>query len=552
MESTPVKTEDATLKSTEDEVTAVLIHLTKLLRIKNRLCSPLLQLPIETIIHIISFLMEAIVQYCVWQPIFSTCHHIRRIMRTATELWWKVDCEQTRVAHIAFARSKGNPQAIVADLNPWRDWQNEKARKALDYWRRKQVLHGYRLHTLELSGVPSDMDHFSWIFERPLPRLHCLKIRFFGPLTDDEDESQLPIPSPVALQLPMDLPLKTLDLNNATLPWSSSLFAGLRELRMDFRDCETVVEISPDELLGVFDASPQLESVSLIQVRPRIPLRDGEPQYVPTRIAQLPNLAFLKLDNFPEFAGYTLLHMNIPAIDFLEIRSHVFPFEVSWSLRFFFVNHRLSRRIFPNPSVFGIRVADEDDMSGSVHVAIGGFKMWFDFDEDVAETVYDAITTCVPPMVPPSVAILKLGNIKLDERAWKEFFRSHPEVRAIECSDSSRESVFNSLWDALSPSGTDEGPLCQKLESISLDGPTSAPLLLGCLVNRKNAGFGLRHLRFRELDDGLVEEFRLLVEELQVFFAPDSFDLRMVRPVLTNEPGPHVLTETPSGNSGVI
>ena len=532
MESTPVETKVATLKTAESEVATVLTHLKRLIRIKNRLCSPLLQLPTETIIHILSFIMEAVDQFRAWQPIFNTCHHIRKIMLTATKLWWKVDCTWARVAHTVFKRSNGNPQVIIADLQPLWDRRNKFARITLDHWRNKRVLHGHQLHTLELCGDPSDFAHFSWIFKRPLPRLHHLKIHFFGPLSDNWDELQLPIPAPVDLQLPMDLPLQTLDLSNATLPWSSNLFAGLRELRLDFRDCEAVVDISADELLGVFDASPRLESLSLVRVRPRIPVRSGEPQYSPTRIARLPNLAFLKLDNFPEFIGYTLIHMDLPAIDSFEIRCHVLPFEVPWSLRFFFLNPRLPSRLFPNPPVFGIGTINDDGLLDSVVVTIGGFKMRFDFEEDTEEDVRDAITTCVPPMVPSQVAILKLRNLGLSEREWREFLKSHPEIRSIECLNSSEEPVSQSLWDALSPAGTNAAPLCPDLESMTLfDNPLSAPSLLDCLTNRKNVGIGLRYLKFGNLDGGLVEGFRLLVEELQVVNAPHDDEWDAVRRV---------------------
>jgi len=533
MESILAKAEDPTLKVAENEVTAVLIHLKKLLRIKNQLRSPLLQLPAETIIHLLSYVMEDVERARVWQPIFSTCHRIHRIMRTATELWWKVDCTQSRVAHIVFSRSRGDPQVIIADFNPWHYSWNQKARKTLDYWRDKQALRGHRLHTLELSGDPPDLAHFSWIFEHPLPRLRHLKIRFFGPL-DEHDEGELPIPDLVALQLPMDLPLQTLDLNNATLPWSSTLFAGLRELRLDFKDCETVVDISADELLGVFDASPRLESLSLIQLRPRIPVRNGESQYAPTRIAQLPNLAFLKLDNSPESVGYTLIHMSLPAINSLQIRSYVL-------LRFFFLTHHLPNRLFPNPPVFSIGDTEEGWPLDSMNVAIGRFEMQLDFDTDLEETIRGAVMTSFPPLVPPSLVILKLSDSKLSEQEWREFLRSHPKIRSIECLNSSGEPTFESLWDALSPAGTDAVPLCPKLESITLFvSPPSAPLLLDCLLKRKNTGFTLPRLKFGSLDDGLVEEFRLLVGELQVVNAPyDSCDSETVRSVLTNRPSLH-------------
>ena len=67
---------------TENEVAAVLIHLKKLLRLKNWLRSPFLRLPTEIIIHILSYVMEDAEHSSVWWSVFSTCH----IMCVATEL----------------------------------------------------------------------------------------------------------------------------------------------------------------------------------------------------------------------------------------------------------------------------------------------------------------------------------------------------------------------------------------------------------------------------------------------------------------------------------
>ena len=74
----------------------------------------------------------------------------------------------------------------------------------------------------------------------------------------------LPRARPSVLQLPAGLPLRVLDLVNATLSWPSYLFTELRELHLDFTECDSLVEISEEELLGVLDASPQLENLSSI------------------------------------------------------------------------------------------------------------------------------------------------------------------------------------------------------------------------------------------------------------------------------------------------
>ena len=421
---------EATLKEADSGVATAFSHLKILLRLRNRLCSPLLRLPTEIIVHILSYIMKNPEYPTIWEPILNTCHHIHDIMRTATELWWKADFFWDRTAKLVFVRSGGCPQAIIADLQPWNYLQNEQAREALDFCKDRLVLHGHRLHTLELCGEPSDIAHFSWIFERPLPRLDHLKIHFFPPL--DEDDNELPLVDPVALQLPTDLSLRVIDLRNAALPWSSNLFAGLSELHLDFRDCDIFVEISEDELLGIFDASSQLESLSLIQIKPSTPIRTGQLRSVPTRVVQLPRLAFLKLDHFPAFIGYILIRIDIPAIISLEIRSQVSSSEVVWSLGSFFPSDdRLPSRLFQNPPVFGIGPADEDGLCESMKVNIGGVIIRFDFDINEYEIVRNTIMTCVRPLVPPSVTTLELDDSKLSEQEWREFFRLHPEVRTI-------------------------------------------------------------------------------------------------------------------------
>jgi len=513
MASTFVKTDEDTLERTEDAVATVLLHLKKLLRIKNRLCSPLLRLSAETIIHILSYVMEEIENFCVWRPIFSTCHHIHNIMCAATELWWKANFSWDEAAELVMVRSKGCLEAITVDLDPWDPWRNPHGRKAPAFCRNRQRLGGNRLRTLEFFGTPSDMAHFSWIFERPLPRLHHLKIHITCPL--DEEDEELPPLEPVALQLPTDLPLRVLDLCNATLPWSSNLFTGLSGLHLDFSDCTIIVGISEDELLGIFDASRQLESLSLVQVEPRVPIGGGELKFTPTRIVQLPRLAFLKLDHSPESVGHILAYMDVPAITCLEIHSLGSPQEAEWSLGLFFPGGRFPDRLFSNPPVFGIGTTGEDGPCGSMNINIGGVNMWFYSDPQEQETARDSILTYVTPLVPPSVTTLKLDDSKSNEQEWREFFRSHPEVRSIESSEFPPGPMPESLWDALSPAGADTVPLCPKLESISaLNNSVSTPLL-NCLLNRKNAGFGLKYLKLREVDDELVRELALLVEVVE-------------------------------------
>ena len=545
MVPTLVKTDERSVERTESEVAAVLVHLKKLLRLKNRLLSPLLRLPTEIIVHILSYLMEDVEYSSVRRSVFSTCHHIRNIMCTAPELWQKADFTSDRNALVTFARSQGNLQAIIADLLAWGDWRDDYARNALSFCRDNLVLHGHKMRALDVRGYPSDIINFSWIFERSLPRLEYVKIHFSPPWVELSGYS---MEDPVILQLPADLPLRVLDLTNATLPWSSYLFTELRELHLDFTECDSFVEITEEELLGILDAPPQLESLSLIRLIPKVPVVNNQQQYTPTRIVKLTSLTSLDLDSFPMLVGYILAHMDIPAIDSLKIRADFSP----WAVELFFdhfPDHILPGRLFSNPPIFEIWPDLGYGNYESVKAKIGSTRMQFDFDMDEDEGTFETIMACVLSLVPPSVTALRLDHPSLDKDEWTEFFQSHAEVRSIK-SSSSRKGfgalVSEPLWDALSPAGAGAVTLCPKLESISLSyEPISTPLL-DCLLNRKIAGYGLKHLTLRKVDDKSAEKLRLLVEELQVVAAPDE-SVRRVRRVLRDKMD-HVLTISQWGN----
>ena len=154
---------DALRQKSEQEVTTVLTHLRRLLRIKNQLRSPLLWLPTETILRILLIVMDDWDTWFFhpWRSIYFTCHRIRKIMRGATELWWKADLRCARIAHVTLMRSKGDPQVFTSDLRFTSGRKLADAEKVLNHWRDKQVFGGSRLHTLEFFRPLSCFDHFS-------------------------------------------------------------------------------------------------------------------------------------------------------------------------------------------------------------------------------------------------------------------------------------------------------------------------------------------------------------------------------------------------------
>ena len=535
--------DNALSQRTEQEVVAVLVHMAKLLRTRNWLCSPLLRLPTEVIIHILSFVMTGLApsSHChPWKPVQLICHRIRRIMCDAVELWWGIDCRYTRTAHFILARSEWDPQLIFTDLRCMEEERLAVIEKTLNYWRDKQRFKGHRLQTFKFYGSQFNIDNFSWIFERPLLRLESLTIKIIDAIEEDEISILL---YPVTLELPVDadMPLKVLDLRNVTIPWSSHphLFSRLRELRLSFRDCFEIVTIPEDELFGVLGASPQLEHLSLLQVGHEVPVRDGR-LLPPKRTLKLTNLASLCLDNDPMVVKYVLSYMDLPVIHSLEIRSLISSDLAHTPIDLFFPDDRLSSRLFPNPRTLAIKTVGRG-RDASIEIEIGGVGLRLDFPLGEGERGRNIVMSCIPNLVPPSVTALKLEYTTLEERGWRDFFMSHPQVRSIECTEFSRMPISREFWKGLSPAGEGgAGVPCPELESISIVVSYCRKIaftpISNCLRDRQAVGFKLRNLKlmgsYGSLADmeGFHEEFTPLVEVAEA--KTDGYRT-LVRPFLT-------------------
>jgi len=390
--------------------------------------------------------------------------------------------------------------------------------KILDHWSKGGRFKGKRLHTLEFSGTPSSFTHFPWLLERPLPRLERLKIHV---TESDYEDPDFDIPSPFTLQLPMDMPLQVLDLRNIMLPWSSHRFTGLRELYLNFRDCDPPVTFPEDELFGIFDTSPLLERLSLVQVGHDAPVNDDE-LLPPKRILQFPNLTFLELDNSPMVVKHTLAFMYLPVIASLEIRSLV-PWDIARNPNRLFPDSRLPARLFPNPPTFAVGTTGGDESDPSMEIEIGGVKIRLDFSFGDGLFGRNAVMSGISQLVPPSVTTLKLDCTELDEQRWRDFFTAHPKVRSIECTEFCGIPVSSSLWDALSPIGVgDPGIPCPSLQSIFIrtcTGEVGSEPLANCLRSRQTVGFKLGHLKIKDdhrlMTHAYAEEFGPLVEVVE-------------------------------------
>jgi hypothetical protein len=517
--------DDALLRKTKMEVVAALVHMKKLLHVRNWLCSPLLRLPAEIIVRILSYIMARLDSYShphAWMPIYRTCHHIHSIMRSATELWWMVDFTHGKKTHLVFVRSKGSPRVILSDLRSMSEERLSGIERLLDRWKDGLGLRGHRLHTLEFYGGPPSFRHFSWIFKQSLPSVKRLKVNINDSLEDD----MAPLKYPVFLELPADMPLRTLDLRNVVLSWSSHshLFNGLRELHLSFVDCNHVVMIPEDDLFGIFDASPQLEQLSLLRVGHEVPVRNGRP-LPPKRILQFPNLASLRLDNNPIVIKYTLAYMDLPVINSLDIHSFI-SWDVAHTLiDLFFPDVNLLARLFPDPPIFEVRTLGTES-DASIETDIGAIRLRLAFPFGQGERGRDIVMSYIPHLVPQSVTTLQLECTNLEEWTWRHFFTFHSEIQSIHCTELSGIPVSAALWNALLPAGGEgAGVPCPRLESIYITSFTrDVPFtpLSNCLRNRQTAGSKLKYLDILDyhglLADvrGFHEEFGPLVETAKV------------------------------------
>ena len=252
------------------------------------------------------------------------------------------------------------------------------------------------------------------------------------------------------------------------------------------------------ELFGIFDASPRLEHLSLLQVPHQIPLIGNTP-LPPKRILRLPNLLSLNLDNDPMVVKYTLGYVDLPVIDSLKIHSFI-PWNATHTIiNLFFPDDRLPARLSPNPPILKVRPIGEE-LDPSIGAEIGSVSLQLDFPVEEGELGRSSFMLLILHLVPPSATTLKLNYTNLEEEEWKNFFLSHPEVRFIECKEGSGVPVPKSFWNALSPTGGENTDVpCPKLESIFITTYTDEVIasftsLFDCLRNRKIAGFTLKRL----------------------------------------------------------
>jgi len=402
MAPSSITVNDTLLKKVETEVTTALVHPKKLLRLR----------PQELAMFPTSFQ--------------DTSSHLG-IMRNAPEMRWNV-----QTPCLALMGSEPSPRAIFSEFNLLDDTKNAKTEEILDRWRDRQKFRGHRLHTFKISGLPFSFAHFSWIFEHPLPRLECPMIHM-GTDLYMSDLVDLPLTMTSTF-------LRVLDLRNAALPWSSNLFTGLSELHLDFLGCSSIVDMQWDELLRIFDASPQLGWLPLGAGRTNDPLHWQQPA-VTLQAGRVPS---------------ELAHLEIYSCS---------GYHISWSLNHFFPDDRLPKRLFRNPPVLEVWKLWYGGRC-SIEFNTGSFKVVFPLDEDDCLNDRNVVLDCIP-LAPPSVETLRFSNFPttLSKQHLRGFFGTHPEVRSIERSD----DMFKSFWDALSPA--DEGGSGHLVPGTRVDPP---------------------------------------------------------------------------------
>lgn len=183
-----------------------------------------------------------------------------------------------------------------------------------------------------------------------------------------------------------------------------------------------------EDVFEILNASPQLERLSLGPISTA-----DNPQPPSERVAQLPNVTSLSLENYAHVVGYILAYVDAPALSPLDIIAYILNNQENQAVDDIFPHGHTSTRLFSDPPVFkigwpGINFkCDVICLTLTLH--IGNFKIKL-----VSPKSFETRTTPWFSLVPSSLTNLQVDSkLMLNQEEWREFFQTHREVRSIEC-----------------------------------------------------------------------------------------------------------------------
>jgi len=216
----------------------------------------------ETTVRILSYIMEDTEHSTVWRSIFSAYHHTHDNTCSTTELWWKANLSWAGCRSLRSRRHGGAPDDVCGVTGGTRI-----PKKPLTFTGTSWYFMVTGFTRLNSAGGPPTSLTFSGFSKHPLPHINRPNIYFLRPLGEDESEP----PCRTRYLCHFDGSAVTvLDLRKVRAALLIQTFTGLSELHLDFAECGPFVEVSEEELPGIFYASPRLESLS-VRVKPRLP-----------------------------------------------------------------------------------------------------------------------------------------------------------------------------------------------------------------------------------------------------------------------------------------
>jgi len=441
------------------------------LRTMNRIQSPLLRLPCETLIYILLFTIDDTKQTPTWTAILPTCHYLCQTILSTPQLWERIYCLPPEKMLRRFEMANWRPTEIYAHLFTSKGEENVKA--ALDSVRDAGQLRRERIHTLEFRGVNDVWPHFSWIFDEPFPNLkHLTVFVVMGP------------GSPLPLTLSVGSHLETLSIDNVNIPASSHLFHNLKNLHVGFsQDCNRW-PVTLRQLIAILNASPRLETLSMGHIRLNTSLHDDRQSEC---VVTLPHLRSIVLMSPASDAVGVMDRLDLPAITYLTLHlGGLWPSHIP----LLFPNDILTNRLLKVTPNF-------PHFTQSGMVRMGGLQLAVGAGESREEFFF-----LLCGMVPISATELGIIQDMFNETRWREFACQRPKVCSISCYYDIKNYRSNGLWRALLPDKSNpSATLFPKLEYVNLKAEHLSMIpssVLDCIRMRREAGFKLKRLEVQD------------------------------------------------------
>ncbi|KDQ60438.1 hypothetical protein JAAARDRAFT_205384 [Jaapia argillacea MUCL 33604] len=245
-----------------------------------------------------------------WLAITAVCRRWREIALSSSDLWSTIyiTSDSSRQTPLFFERSN----IALLDVGVGCFLEPED----ISVGSQQLSSNISRVYSLLFTGMPIDdlCQFLRPLMDRPAPELHSFVIAYPDETPEDEFGDGLLISSLFSGVTPH---LRVLSLQYASLPWSSSIYSGLVDLRLyhEHSDAHPSAEL----FLSALENCPSLRILSLQEAGPIDPYR-RRPYRRPSRKVTLSQLQVVKLDfEEPKDTAHVLSHLSLPPLVTLAI-----------------------------------------------------------------------------------------------------------------------------------------------------------------------------------------------------------------------------------------